>query len=124
MARFSYETPVKDTNNHPQPGNPNFNLKELLNSQRVVDDPFWQNRDHTQKLLKEQRTSRLDEFNASNSPQRRNQKQKMDPAKMMPAGKSSLERLKQSPYNPGYTSVKVTQYNQNSTPDLSIDNHR
>lgn len=72
------------------------------------EDPFWQKRDEEINTAKE-RQSKLQEFKQqSTPPRRRNQKEKIDPAKMEPAGRTSVERMKQDFLEKGFSSIKIT----------------
>lgn len=100
---FHNEKPTQDKSVENYPQKSKVNEYEARKSQIIEDDPFWKNRDATQRIIKGGRISRQEEFMEERVSSRK--KQKIDASGMPPAGLSSIERLK----NGNTSSVKITQ---------------
>ena len=90
---FQNDKPTQDKSNDSIPLKNNINNYEGRRSQAIEDDPFWRNRDATQRILNEKRVSRVEEFNEDRVSSRK-RKNKIDASGLPPAGLRSLERLK------------------------------
>ncbi|CAI2361080.1 unnamed protein product [Moneuplotes crassus] len=70
---------------------PNQKVQEATSFEIAKDDPFWKNRDIIQREMNIKKEGIMKDF-LQNSAQRGRRKERIDPSKMEPAGKKSLER--------------------------------
>jgi hypothetical protein len=91
-----------------------FAEKSLIALNNRAEDPFWKKRNEDMHISQE-RFSRRDKLNHQiTTPRTRDTKEKMDPAKMQPAGRISIERLTNNMLDKRFSCIKITPRKDNS----------